>query len=243
MPKLPSWLANTMEKVISNKIYQVEVADTKMLNSNLKRVTFRGNFFEAQFIPGTEVLLRVNANEYRHYTLSGFDQMEGTCEIIFFLNKQGPGNSLAANIQKGDTLKLILDRARIKYKEGASQHFFFGDETSLGLYESLGKKVVDDEVEYFGILELQEENFCSVKQLNLLIDVVPSDIHAPAKNAINWMENMHPLCWEMWQNATFYLTGRAKSIQQFKNYLKQRGVSFRQIVTMPYWELGKVGGG
>ncbi|ARS41886.1 hypothetical protein CA265_20405 [Sphingobacteriaceae bacterium GW460-11-11-14-LB5] len=243
MPKLPSWLANTMEKVISNKIYQVEVVATRMLSSNLKCVTFKGDFFDAKFIPGMEVLFRVNANEYRHYTLSAFNQTEETCEVIFYLNRQGPGHSLAVNIQKGDSLKLILDRARVKYMEESNQHFFFGDETSLGLYESLGRKVVDEDVEYFGILELQEENLCAAEQLNLLIDVVPSDPNTPAKNAINWMENMHPICWEMWQNATFYLTGRAKSIQYFKKYLKQRGVSFRQIITMPYWEIGKVGGG
>ncbi len=243
MPKLPAWLANTMEKVISNKIYQVEVAETKMLSSNLKCVTFKGDFFDVRFIPGNEVLLRVNANEYRHYTLSNFDEENGTCEVIFYLNRQGPGHSLAVNIQKGDRLKLIVDRASVKYNESSNQHFFFGDETSLGLYESLGKKALDEEVEYFGILELQEENLNSVEHLKLLIDTVPSEMDAPAKNAITWMDNMHPLCWEMWQNATFYLTGRAKSVQQFKRYLKQRGVSFRQIVTMPYWEIGKVGGG
>lgn len=243
MPKLPSWLANTMEKVISNKIYQVEVVETKMLSSNLKCITFKGDFFDAKFIPGNEVLLRVNANEYRHYTLSSYDEANGTCEVIFYLNRQGPGHSLAVNIQKGDCLKLIVDRARVKYNEASNQHFFFGDETSLGLYESLGKKVLDEDVEYFGVLELQEENLNSVEHLKLLIDTVPSDVNAPAQNAITWMDNMHPLCWEMWQNATFYLTGRAKSIQRFKRYLKQRGVSFRQIVTMPYWEIGKVGGG
>lgn len=242
MPKLPSWLANTMEKVISNKIYQVEVVETKMLSSNLKCVTFKGDFFDAKFIPGMEVLFRVNANEYRHYTLSSFDEAHETCEVIFYLNRQGPGYSLAVNIQKGDHLKLIVDRAKVKYNEASNQHFFFGDETSLGLYESLGKKVMDEDVEYFGVLELQEENLNSVGHLKLLIDTVPSDVNAPAKNAINWMENMHPMCWEMWQNATFYLTGRAKSVQLFKRYLKQRGVSFKQIVTMPYWEIGKVGG-
>jgi len=243
MPKLPSWLANTMEKVISNKIYQVEVVETKMLSNNLKCVTFKGNFSDARFVPGNEVLFRVNANEYRHYTLSGFDEANETCEVIFYLNNQGPGHSLAVNIQKGDHLKLIVDRAKVKYNEEANQHFFFGDETSLGLYESLGKKVMAEDVEYFGVLELQEENLNSVAQLKLLIDTVPADANAPAKNAINWMENMHPICWEMWQNATFYLTGRAKSVQEFKKYLKQRGVSFKQIITMPYWEIGKVGGG
>ncbi|GGH13102.1 siderophore-interacting protein [Pedobacter zeae] len=243
MPKSPSWLNNTTETEVSNKTFHVEVAEIKMLSSNLKCVTFKGDFFDAGFIPGNVVLFKVSANDYRHYTLSAFDQEKDTCKVIFYLNQQGPGYNFAVNIQNGDRLELIADCARVKYNEASNQHFFFGDETSMGLYESLGKKAVDEEVEYFGILELQEENFDSVNHLNLLIDVVPSDLSAPAKNAITWMDNMHPLCWNMWQNATFYLTGRSKSVQQFKKYLKQRGVRFSQLVTMPYWELGKVGGG
>lgn len=243
MPKLPSWLANTLEKLISNKIYQVTVTETKMLSTDVKSVTFKGEFFDANLITGNEVLFRVNANEYRHYTLSGFNRAEQTCSIIFYLNRRGPGFAFAVNIRKGDELRMIVDVAHVKYNEQSSQHFFFGDETSMGLYESLGKKAIEEDGEYFGILELQTANINSVNHLKLLIDVVPSDLDEPAKNAITWMENMHPKCWEMWQNATFYLTGRAKSVQQFKKYLKQRGVNFRQIITMPYWEIGKVGGG
>jgi len=241
MPKLPSWLANTVEKLISDKIYQVDVVETKMLSINIKSVTFKGEFFDAKFVPGNEVLFRVNANEYRHYTLAGFDQETQTCSIIFYLNRRGPGFAFAVNIQKGDQLRMIADAAHVRYNQDSNQHFFFGDETSIGLYESLGRKVMEEDVEYFGVLELQEENLNAVDHLKLLIDAVPSDLAAPAQNAIIWMENMHPKCWEMWQNATFYLTGRAKSVRAFKKYLKQKGVSFKQIVTMPYWEIGKIG--
>jgi len=242
MPKLPSWLANTVEKLISNKIYQVEVLETKMLSTDIKCVTFKGDLTGANPIPGNEVLFRVNANEYRHYTLSQFDDNNETCEVIFYLNKQGPGNNFAINIQKGDLLKLIVDKARVKYNNSSSQHFFFGDETSIGLYESLGKKAVEMDEEYFGILELNGENFEALDHIKLLIDAVEANKSAPAQNAIQWMENMHPKCWEMWKYATFYLTGRAKSVQNFKKYLKQKGVGFNQIITMPYWEVGRVGG-
>ena len=242
MPKLPSWLANTVEKLISNKIVQVEVLEAKMLSHNIKSVTFKGDFYETEFIPGMEILFRVNANEYRHYTVSRFNREDQTCEVIFYLNRRGPGNAFAENIQCGDQLKLIIDKARVKYNNGSSQHFFFGDETSIGLYESLGKKAVEMDEEYFGILELDEENFEALNCIKLLIDAVPVDKNTPAERAIQWMENMHPKCWEMWQYATFYLTGRAKSVQQFKKYLKQRGVGFNQIITMPYWEIGKIGG-
>jgi len=242
MPKLPSWLANTVEKMISNKIYVVNVVETEMLSSNVKCVTFKGDFLKADFIPGNEVLFRVNPNEYRHYTLSDFDKETDTCKVIFYLNGQGPGNNWAVNIQCGDQLKMILDKAKVKYNHNSNQHFFFGDETSIGLYESLGKKAIELDDEYFGVLELKDENIDSVDGINLLIDAVSANINAPAENAVTWMENMHPKCWEMWKDATFYLTGRAKSVQRFKKYLKQKGVSFKQIHSMSYWEMGKIGG-
>ena len=242
MPKLPSWLANTMEKMISNKIFEVEVADTRMLSNNIKEIILRGNFLDLDFIPGKEVLFRINSNEYRHYTLSDFDQEAGTCQIIFFLNRKGPGSSWAANIEKGNQLKFIADQAKVKYNFDSNQHFFFGDETSIGLYESFGKTAQDLDHECFGILEMNEENDQALANIDLLIDVVPSDLTSPAGNAIEWMENMHPKCWEMWENASFYLTGRGKSVQKFKKYLKERGVSYKQIQTTCYWENGKTGG-
>jgi len=242
MPKLPSWLANTMEKMISNKIFEVEVADTRMLSNNIKEIILRGNFLDLDFIPGKEVLFRINSNEYRHYTLSDFDQEAGTCQIIFFLNRKGPGSSWAANIEMGNQLKFIADQAKVKYNFDSNQHFFFGDETSIGLYESFGKTAQGLDHECFGILEMNEENDQALANIDLLIDVVPSDLTSPAGNAIEWMENMHPKCWEMWENASFYLTGRGKSVQRFKKYLKERGVSYKQIQTTCYWENGKTGG-
>ncbi|MCX2432133.1 siderophore-interacting protein [Pedobacter sp. GR22-10] len=242
MPKLPSWLADTMEKIISNKIFEVEVADTRMLSNNIKAITFKGDFLDMDFIPGKEVLFRVNANEYRHYTLSDFDQETGTCRIIFFLNRKGAGSNWAENIKMGDHVKLIADQAKVKYHFDSNQHFFFGDETSIGLYESFGKTAQDLAQEYFGILEMNEENDQALAQLGLLIDVVPSNMISPAEHAIEWMKNMHPKCWEMWKGASFYLTGRGKSVQKFKKYLKEMGVHHKQIQTTCYWENGKTGG-
>ncbi len=242
MPKLPSWFANTMEKIISNKIYAVDVVETEMLSGNLKCVTFKGDFLNADFVPGNEVLIRINSNEYRHYTLADFDMETETCKIIFFLNRKGIGSSWAVNIQKGDSLKLIADAAKIKYDFDSNQHFFFGDETSLGLYEWFGEITQKSNHEYFGVLEMKAENDAALNNIKLLIDTVPSELIAPAENAIEWMENMHPKCWEMWKDASFYLTGRGKSVQRFKKYLKEKGVSYKQIQTTCYWENGRTGG-
>lgn len=240
MPNLSPWLANTLEKVIRNKTHEVTVVETKVLGDDLKQITFEASN-ELDLIPGNGILIQVNVAEYRYYTISDFNREANTCQIIFYLKPQGPGSVWAKNVQKGDCLALIVDQAEIQYDLNANQHFFFGDETSIGLYESFGKIATNLEHEYFGILELKEENHSALKNIKLLIDAVSSEVMFPAENAIEWMENMHPKCWDMWKGAKFYLTGREKSVQRFKKYLKNKGVSSLQIQSSFYWEKGRTG--
>jgi hypothetical protein len=62
-----------------------------------------------------------------------------------------------------------------------------------------------------------------------LVDSVPELPQQPAKNAIDWMEDMHPNCWMAWKNATFYLSGGATLINNFRQYLLQKKVTSQQI--------------
>ena len=238
MPNLSPWLANTLEKVILNKIHEVTVAETVMLSDHLKQVTFQATN-ELDLVPGNGILIEVNVTEYRYYTIADFNREANTCQVIFYLKPQGLGSAWAKSVRKGDGLKFIIDQAEIQYEYHANQHFFFGDETSLGLYESFVKTAKNLEHEYFGILEMKEENHTALKNIKLLIDAVPSEVMFPAENAIEWMENMHPKCWDMWKGAKFYLTGREKSVQRFKKYLKNKGVGYPQIQSTPYLENGK----
>ncbi|WP_316802474.1 siderophore-interacting protein [Pedobacter nototheniae] len=241
MPKIPTWLANAVEKFISDKIHLVEIVKTEMISQDIKQITFKGDFFTADFAPGQEALFRINEHEYRHYTLSAFDKENGTCEILFYLNGKGEGSAWAKNLKIGESLKLIADKGKIKYDYEANQHFFFGDETSIGLYEWFKNVSQNLDHEYFGILEMQEENEESLRRIKLLLDAVPASQEEPASNAINWMDNMHPKCWEMWKDAKFYLSGRSRSVQKFKKYLRQKGVATKQITSIPYWEIGVLG--
>ena len=74
-----------------------------------------------------------------------------------------------------------------------------------------------------------------------MIDSVDAAMDAPAVNAIDWMEEMHPDCWANWKGATFYLAGRAMSVSRFRKYLLNKGVGSSQIRTDAYWADGKKG--
>src|SRR5207248_640748 len=122
-----------------------------------------------------------------------------------------------------------------------THHFFFGDETALGLFSWFKETTLQQGHEYFGVLELQPHNEQALSKLQLLIETVPPSTETPAAHAIQWMEDMHPHCWMAWQKAAFYLAGRALCIREFRNYLKQKNVTSRQIHTASYWADKKTG--
>lgn len=122
-----------------------------------------------------------------------------------------------------------IEKEKLAYNALATHHFFFGDETSVGLFNAYKEIALQNNHEYFGVLELKPGNESVLNRLKLLIESVPPSVGEPAQNAIQWMEDMHPNCWKAWKKATFYLAGSAKLIQPFGEYLLQKGVSPLQI--------------
>ncbi|MBS1566860.1 MAG: siderophore-interacting protein [Bacteroidetes bacterium] len=241
MAQLPKWIADTVEAVANPWLYTVEVTDTQYLTDDIKLVTFSGDFSRAGFQPGQEVQFRVDNHHFRHYTLSAFDKANNTCHIIFYINHKGPGSRWAADLAPGDTARFVAEKGKIRYEESATHHFFFGDETTIGLFDWFRRKALSTDHEYFGVLELHPHNEPALQQLKLMVDSVPPIATQPAANAIHWMQDMDPYCWNTWQKAVFYLAGRVASIQHFRRYLLEHGVKNRQIRTTPYWADSKAG--
>ena len=123
----------------------------------------------------------------------------------------------------------MIAQARELYNKKTTHHFFVGDESSVEIFNALKEIALKNDHEYFGILELHPEYDAVLSMLKLLVDSVPELPQQPAKNAIYWMEDMHPHCWMAWQNATFYLSGGVTLINTFRQYLLQKKVTSQQI--------------
>jgi hypothetical protein len=123
----------------------------------------------------------------------------------------------------------IMVQAKELYNKHATHHFFAGDESTVEIFNALKEIALQNDHEYFGILELHPDYEAVLAMLKLLIDTVPELPGKPAHNAIQWMDEMHPNCWMAWQNATFYLSGGETLISNFEQYLLRRNVSRRQI--------------
>lgn len=240
MPRVPKWIADAMESVFSGYGRKVTIADISYLNPYVKKITFKGDFTQVKFKTGQALVIRVDETNYRNYTPSYWNSASGICEVIFHLHGNGPGSKYIESLKLNDTLNIGLPRGFDFYKKEHNYHFFFGDETTIGFFESL-KQVVDENGQnYIGVLEVNKETRSSEIKTNCMFDVVTSSVNK-AENAILFLESITGPVWELWKTGVFYLMGNGRSIQNFRKALKEKGVSSRNIVTQPYWVEGKIG--
>lgn len=221
------------------RLSEAKITDIQTLSSKLKLINFK-NITGEKLVPGQEISVRVNESNTRRYTISTTNTALDTFSVIFYLNKNGVGKDWIDNLQKDDCLAFSICEAPIAYDNHSKYHFFFGDETAIGLFNGLKEISWQRDDEYFGVLETGAEGEEALHNLKLMLETVPNT-GEPAANAIQWMEQMNPECWKVWQQASFYLAGRASSIKALKSYLKYKGVPDNRFITYAYWADGKTG--
>ncbi|ANH80482.1 hypothetical protein A8C56_05290 [Niabella ginsenosidivorans] len=241
MPRIPKWLGDTMETVFSRMIIPVEVTGTEYLFPDLKRVIMEGDFTKARYAPGNVIEFRVTDTDFRHYTLSAFDREKGICEMLVYLHGRGVGSNWAATLKVGSRARLMGPGGKIKYKEAATRHFVFGDETSVGLMECITREAMKRGHTCYCLAELDPPHHSWTHRLGFQAVTVEKDYEPAARYAAESIAAMDAAFWQQWKDAAFYITGRAKSIQAVRRVLVQKGITLKNILTEPYWAEGKTG--
>jgi NADPH-dependent ferric siderophore reductase len=238
---MSKWMGNVVETVFKRFIHDVTVTEVEYIHANLKRVTFTGDFSTVDFKLTQAVAFRVDDIHYRNYTPNFFDSEAGICSVCFFLHGNGPGSAFASRLNVGDKLKMMGPRGKSLYDEGSKYHFFFGDETSLGLFNSLKNAIHANQQEYLGVLTLHPDLFALPDKLDLMLDVVPKDKAMPYEHSAAYVSGLHGKLWEVWQAGIFYLTGNAHAIKGIRKILLNKGVPSRNIRAQAFWAEGKEG--
>jgi hypothetical protein len=174
-------------------------------------------------------LLLHHGNRTFKGTLASIDVEQSSYTVLFYTGPAQTDNLSSINVVPGDAVQVAIERNRLYYQWQATHHFLFGDEKAIGVFNALIEIALDSGHEYFGVLECNSHSEPVLKKLNLLLDCVPSEPGQPARNAIEWMEDMHPNCWNAWKNAQFYLAGSRDLIISFSEYLAARQVMPLQI--------------
>lgn len=236
MPSAPKWLFDIAER-LQSKLPTVTVSHTEMLSGAVKKVRFRGDFSLFNFQPGFYIDFRVSDTDVRRYTPSYTDVPRGIMEVVFYLHGSAPGSLFMDNLKPGDTINLTQPRGHKYYDSSSPKYVIFGDETSLGLACSFFDVMNKNGQHYHFLLELDEDN----KQLP---DILGLDNYTLfPKNSVfrneELISKLPLLQTPTWNDATFILTGNAKSVQTFRKVLKD--VVSGKILTHGYWLEGKKG--
>lgn len=245
MPSIPKFIGDFMElsfmeKTFSSKICKATVVSAQMISPSVKIITFQGIFPQVNFKIGQAIIIRVDDTNYRNYTPSKWNSELGTFEVVFHIHNNGPGSQFIENLKPHDQLTVGLPRGFNIYKQEAKYHFFFGDETCLSVFKSLKDEINKDDSNYLGILELDNTSMKVPNKIGLIVDTVAKSSDK-AEFAIKALNKMETNIWDLWKDGYFYLMGNAKSIQNFRKVLKEKGVQNRNIYTKPYWADGKIG--
>ena len=241
MPSLPKWLADTVENISKKHYHPVRVTHIDYLTPALKLVRFEGNLGHTRFSASNVVEFRVNDTDFRHYTPSRYDSEAGICEILFYLHNKGEGSKWAEKLEINDELKLMGPGGKMSFQPDFSTHFVFGDETSLGLMQCVSQTCNLLKHTFYAIAELQQNHLDWIKHIDTKdVSIVETTFDDPAKNTVQLIHENENF-FQNKENTFFYLTGRAKSIQELRKYLILNGVSNKQIQTYPYWAEGKKG--
>jgi NADPH-dependent ferric siderophore reductase len=240
MPQLPKWVGDLVENAFSSKFRTLTVTEIAYPHRQLKRIRFTGDLSGVAFKTGQAVLLRIDDQNYRNYTPCFWDSEAGICDLLVHLHGNGPGSQFLAELIPGETLHTSLPRGFNMYRKNSATHFFFGDESTLGFFQSLQDMARQNDQACGGLFELDPGLAEIPTAMGLDMQVVPKSV-GDAAAAIMSLQNLDKATWEQFQDGTFYLLGNARSIQQFRKALKEMGIAARNIVTQPYWAAGKIG--
>lgn len=243
MPRVPQWMADAMEKFFSGSYHASRVTEIEYLAPELKYIRFEGDFsgVKTDFVAGNVIEIRVNATEFRHYTPSYSNREQGVCDILFYLHDKGPGSRWAEKLRVGDPVKLLGPGRKMSFVKYASAHVVIGDETAIGLMQSINNASKMKARPCFCFIDIQQKHNSWLEWINLedcsYTTVNMRALEDSFRQYAEWIDNNDILP----SYIAFYLSGNTATIQLFRKELIRKGYSNKQIQTYPYWAEGKIG--
>ncbi|MEM7100014.1 MAG: SIP domain-containing protein [Pseudomonadota bacterium] len=229
------WLADRMLKVFSSHLHPVTVTHIDTPVDGLKRVRFEGSLNGAEYKPGNVIEFRITDEEFRHYTPAHLDLEQGFCDVLFYIHGLGVGSQWVDALTVGTETHLMGPGDKMSYETNNTSHVFFGDETSLGFAQAMtsAAHLTNDRTQTILELDSDHKHWPEAIGLTGNLQVIDKDTLDQKLPRLDLTEAT--------SSSIYYLTGCAKSIQQFKQFLKAQGVARKQVKTMPYWAEGKHG--
>ncbi|MDA3615219.1 FAD-binding oxidoreductase [Polluticaenibacter yanchengensis] len=232
---IPKWMGHLFEGYLRPNM---KITAITSLSPSVKKIRFEGNCTHMNFQVGYANVIRVSDTDYRNYTVADYRPDLGYLEMIFHIHGNGTGSMYIDHLRNGDEIFISTPRGHKVYDKNVNKHFFFGDETSLGVATSLMNAVENNLHQTQFYFELHDENTGVPELLGLENCTVFS-----GKNLFCNKQEVSQLPIfqaDDWRHANFILTGNTRSVQAFRSVLKQLNFG-NKIHAQGYWLKGKKG--
>lgn len=241
MLHIATWTDSMEENILDRIMPPVTVISVEHACKDLKRIVMEGDFSKIKHNSGNIIEFRITDRDYRRYTVSYLDRENGICEILVYLHDRGVGSRWMDEIRVGDTARILWSESKIRYQCAHTKHFVFGDESAAGLMQSIAHEAQRHGHEYYCIAELEDDHFYWMDTLSIQATLVEKEYNPAAQYAVAGIAAMDACFWQQWNDAAFYITGRAKSVSAVRKALMQKGIALKNIYTESYWAEGKRG--
>ncbi len=240
MPKMPKWLGDFSEKFFKNSFHPTIVIEVEYYHKYFKRVRFQGEELKAiDWKPAQEVEFRVSDTEYRHYTPSLWNSVEGYTDVLFFLKADGVGSRWADKLKVGNQIVLIGPGGKFVPNPADKNIVMLGDETTLSAFYGM-QQAVGKDVKTTCVLEMCKDALDWHKKIGLEATAIETAEHQRGEVLRLWLQK-HLLSISIENDYTYYISGNADTIKSLNRLLLKSDVSPKRIYKKPYWKEGRKG--
>lgn len=216
------------------------ITASEALGERYRLVTLEGADLEgAEWVAGEFVQVAMgSAFRARAYTPIDWDADAGRMRLLGFVHGGGPGSAWIDGARPGDECDFFGPRRSLDIRHLAGPLAFLGDETAIGLAYALIHQNPSRRV----VCHFEVDDATAAREAAQKLGIVAvCTLHArqPADMHLDAMED--GLVGGGGDTAHFVLSGKAGTVQQLRQALRQRGIPSSRILAKAYWAPGKAG--
>jgi NADPH-dependent ferric siderophore reductase len=171
----------------------------------------------------------------RTYTPTDWDPDRGSTTLVATTHGSGPGAARIASLEPGDDVQLFGPRASIDLSRVGGAPLFVGDETSFGLALAWRTRIGRPAAYCFEVRDPGgAHSVLSALGLTDALVVRAEPAAAPLAAAVLAQADAAPL-------THLVLTGRAESIRQVRNAIRERQNHSGELTVKAYWAENRAG--
>ncbi|MBA5205621.1 siderophore-interacting protein [Pectobacterium aroidearum] len=233
--KRTSLLESAVLKLFTRKAKVMNIED---VGTAFRIITLGGNALrDIGWAPGDKIQMLLGGWVQRTYTPIEWDVESGCTRIMVHLHSGGPGEQWVRNVRTGDECDIFGPRASLNVSRANGETTVFGDETSIGLIRAISAQPSVRSVRSL----LEVTSISDTRAALASLDLRDVELFQRLENDVHLEAVQQRLLLLAASGGTSILTGKMSSIQRLRRALKASGVSSRNILTKPYWALGRTG--